>query len=187
MIEAEGHMVVTYPSAKAFLADPDRGRSRCLVVDLRMPGMDGIDLQRRLRAEKADVPIIFITGGSDLPTAVQAMREGAADLLQKPVGGADLFASIARALEGSTQSTSQRAARKETDAHLATLTPREREVMDRMLLGQANKLIAADLSISERTAEHHRQNVLRKMSVKNLAMLVRMVRPEFPGRAEGRS
>ncbi len=175
MIEAEGYKVTTYASAEAFFADPDRGRFRCLLVDIKLPGMDGFALQERLGSERIDVPIVFVTGSSDLPMAVKAMRSGAADFLQKPVHRAALRESVARIMERGRQSAERSAAQDDVAARIATLTERERQVMERMLEGEATKNIAAGLGISQRTAEHHRQNVMRKMSAKSLALLVRMV------------
>jgi two-component system, chemotaxis family, CheB/CheR fusion protein len=175
MLEAAGHTVATYASAEAFIADPDRSRLRCLVVDLKMPGMSGLELQNHLKSERVDIPLIFVTGSGDLPLAVQAMREGAADFLQKPVRSVELLASVERALAADQQTDSQRAEQEKLAARLATLSARERQVMERMLAGQPNKNIAADLGISQRTTEHHRQNVMRKMETKSLAMLIRTV------------
>ncbi len=175
MLEAAGRRVATYSSAEALLADPRRNRLRCLVVDLGLPGMDGLALQSRLRSERIDAPIVFVTGHSELPTAVEAMRAGAADFLQKPVNAAELAASVAHALESGIESANLRTEQEDVDARIAGLTERERQVMKLMLMGEATKNVAADLGISIRTAEHHRQNVMRKMGAKSLAMLARMV------------
>ncbi len=175
MLEAEGHHVATYASSEAFLSDPNRSRLRCLVVDLGLPGLDGLALQAQLRSEQVRPAIIFVTGTGDLPIAVKAMRDGAADFLLKPVQTEELRTSVARVLKGGEQSANVLVEEGNVDALLATLTERERQIMDRMLLGQATKVIAADLNISQRTAEHHRHNLMRKMGAKSLAMLVRMV------------
>jgi two-component system CheB/CheR fusion protein len=174
MLDAEGYKVATYPSGQAFLSDPAHGRFRCLVVDLTMPGMDGIELQNRLKPERPATPIIFVTGRGSLPIAVQAMREGAVDFLQKPVRSAALCESVARALQRGEQSANHREERGDVAARLATLSARETQVMERIVAGQLNKNIAAELGISQRTTEHHRQSVMHKMGAKSLAMLVRM-------------
>ncbi len=172
-LEAHGYRIETFPSAETFLADPGHDRFRCLLVDVSLPGIGGLELQRRLKSEPRQPCIIFLTGTGELPVAVEAMREGAADFLQKPVGSADLAESVARALEKETETIPPQTNQADIAARLATLTHREREILDRIVVGQLNKNIAADLGISERTTEHHRQNVMRKMGVKSLAMLVR--------------
>jgi two-component system CheB/CheR fusion protein len=174
MLEAERYTVETFGSAEAFLSDARHAYFRCLIVDLTLPGLDGLQLQRRLRSEHVSPPIIFVTDQSDLPTAVRAMQEGAADFLQKPVHAETLRESIARALRHGEQAVIDRIEREKIAARIATLTERERQVMARMLAGQLNKNIAAELGISRRTTEHHRQSVFRKMGTKSLAMLVRM-------------
>lgn len=174
-LEADGYSVETFASAEAFLADPDHGRFRCLVVDLGLPGMDGIELQNQLKSEERTPPIIFVTGSGDLTGALRAMREGAADFLEKPVDSAALGDSVARVMRQSEQATSDQAERMDFARRLEALTKREREVMERIIAGRLNKNIATELGISQRTAEHHRQAVMQKMGVKSLAMLVRAV------------
>ena len=146
-LEADGYKVATFPSGQAFFADAERGRFRCLVVDLNMPGMNGLALQDRLKRERSGTPIIFLTGSGALSSAVQAMREGAADFLQKPVRAEALRESVRRVLANSEQAADDRAQRDEVAARLATLSERERQVMDRVVVGQATKNIAADLRI----------------------------------------
>lgn len=175
ILEAAGHRVATYPSSEAFLDDTQPHRFRCLVVDLTLPGLDGLGLQARLKAEQRDVPIVFVTGRGNLPIAVAAMRAGAADFLRKPVRADELLASVTRALASVEQSASLREEQEDIDGRLGLLTERERQVLKRMLMGAPTKIIGADLGISIRTAEHHRQSVMRKMAAKSLAMLVRMV------------
>ncbi len=175
ILEADGRTVATYASGEAFFSDPTHHTHRCLIVDVGLPGMDGLALQGRLRAVHAEVPIIFMSGSDDLPHAVQAMRDGAADFLQKPIRPRDLCASVARALIGFEQAARDHVAHQEIDKRLATLTERERQVMGRIVTGAANKVIAADLGISQRTVEHHRQSVMRKTASRSLAALVRMV------------
>jgi PAS domain S-box-containing protein len=172
MLEAEGHSVATYGSAEAFFDDEGRGRFRCLVVDVDLPGMDGLQLQERLKQEGRAIPLIFVTGRGDLPLAVKAIGEGAADFLQKPVRAADLGDSLARAL---AHAPAPQEEREDFARRLASLTPREREVLDKVVAGELNKNIAAGLGISQRTTEHHRQALMRKMGARSLAALVRMV------------
>jgi two-component system CheB/CheR fusion protein len=180
ILESEGHRVATYASAEAFLADSGRNRFRCLLVDIALPGIDGLALQKRLKSEQLAAPIIFVTAHSEMPLAVQAMREGAADFLQKPVHGEELRMSVARSLgERRDQGDDRGAEQESVAARLATLSERERQVMEGVLAGQATKHIAADLGISQRTAEHHRQSVMQKMGAKSLASLVRMILPHL--------
>jgi two-component system CheB/CheR fusion protein len=136
--------------------------------------MDGFALQRRLKSEQVEIPIIFVTGSGELPMAVKAMRDGAADFLQKPVSRAELFESVARVMRKGQQVDDDQAAKADAAARRAALTGREAQVMNLMLAGEPTKNIAADLGISLRTAEHHRQGVMRKMGVRSLAMLVRL-------------
>lgn len=179
-LETQGTSVATYASAETFLADPDHRRFRCIVIDLVLVGMDGLQLQSWLKSERLNVPIIFITGRGDLAMAVKAMREGAADFLQKPVRSAELRESVTSALKAGRQGGRGGVDPAEVTARLDALTLREKQIMERMLLGEATKNIAAALGISQRTAEHHRHSVMRKMGVKSLAVLVRMVGPLMP-------
>ena len=176
-LEAEGYKVTGYDSAEAFLADPNRSRFRCLLVDLTLPGMDGLTLQSRLRSERLGMPTIFVSGSNELPLAVKAMREGAADFLQKPVRAAELQASVAAAVIEAAEGARHREEKGDVATRMATLTEREQQVLAGMLTGEANKNIAARLGISQRTAEHHRQSVMRKMGARSLAVLVRMSLP----------
>lgn len=178
-LEADAYRVATFPSGPAFLADADRGRFRCLVVDLNLPGMDGLALRDRLKQERSDIPIIFVTGGGDLSSAVRAMRDGAADFLQKPVRAEALRESVTCVLASGKQVAGDRARHEDVATRLATLTERERQVMQSVVAGQPTKTIAADLGISERTVEHHRHNVMRKIGAPSLAMLVRLVTPQI--------
>jgi two-component system, chemotaxis family, CheB/CheR fusion protein len=178
-LEAEGYKVTVFDSAEAFLADPGRGLFRCLVIDLVLPGMDGLALQSRLKTERVGVPIVFVSGSEELPLAVKAMREGAVDFLQKPVRPEELRLSIAGAIRQPGAGVRQGEEQADVAARLASLTERERDVLRHILAGQANKNIAAELGISQRTTEHHRQSVMKKMGARSLAMLIRMVLPHF--------
>lgn len=174
-LEAEGYRTAVYPSAEAFFADARRHRLRCLIVDISLPGIDGIALQHRLKSDSIELPIVFVTGARNLRMAVSAMRAGAADFLQKPVSSAALLASVARSMRGDAQTPGDREERDVLDARLGALTQRERQVLKRILDGDPNKNIAADLGISIRTVEHHREHVMRKMAAKSVAALVRTV------------
>ena len=165
----------TFGSAQEFLAAFDAGRHGCLVLDIRMPGMSGLELQEELNARGAMLPIIFITGHGDVPMAVEAMQRGAMDFLQKPFRDQDLLDRITKALEKDRAGRDLLGNRERIGVRMATLTPREREVMALVTQGKANKVIAADLNLSQRTVEIHRAHVMEKMGANSLAHLVRMV------------
>ncbi|MDE0179128.1 MAG: response regulator [Gammaproteobacteria bacterium] len=167
----------TYPSAQAFLDALDyieRDVGGCLVLDIRMPGMDGLELQDALTRRGVDLPIVFISRYGDIPTAVRAMKSGATDFLSLPAEGRVLRDRIASALDADVARRERRRHLAELRARTATLSPRETEVFERVATGQANKAIAIDLGISERTVEIHRSRVMKKMMANNLAELVRM-------------
>ncbi|MDE0037878.1 MAG: response regulator [Gammaproteobacteria bacterium] len=167
----------TYPSAQGFLDALDhigRDVGGCLVLDIRMPGMDGLELQDALTRRGVDLPIVFISRYGDIPTAVRAMKSGATDFLSLPAEGRVLRDRIASALDADLARRERRRHLAELRARTATLSPRETEVFERVATGQANKAIAIDLGISERTVEIHRSRVMKKMMANNLAELVRM-------------
>jgi FixJ family two-component response regulator len=164
-----------YASALDFLEHYDPKRHSCLVADIRMPGLSGLELQQRLNDQRAEVPIIFITGHGDVPMAVNAMKAGAADFIQKPFRDQDLIDRIHKALERDRERRITRAEHDTIRARLALLTPRETEVMQRVVRGQANKVIAMDLGVSQRTVELHRARVMRKLKMRSLAELVHAV------------
>lgn len=174
-LASAGYRVAAYASAEAYLADVPSAALRCLLVDVVLPGMGGFELQDRLKHLRPDLPVVFVTGRADLRLATDAMRAGAADYLCKPVETDALLASVARVVRESDRRGHRRADKGDFDLRLATLTERERQVMVRMQTGTPTKLIAADLGISARTAEHHRQNVMKKMAARSLADLVRML------------
>lgn len=167
--------VETFHSAAAFLDAFDASRAGCLVLDLRMPGMSGLELQRALAARGSRLPIVFVTGHGDVPDAVQALQAGAMDFIQKPFRDHELLERVQRALEVSVTRRDDEADRETLRQRVERLTPREREVMDRVVSGQANKAVAMDLGVSERTVEIHRSRVMSKMEACSLAELVRMV------------
>jgi two-component system, LuxR family, response regulator FixJ len=146
----------------------------CVITDLRMPDMSGIDRLRRLRELKIDVPVIVITGHGDVPLAVEAMKNGAVDFLEKPYEDELLLGSVRSALDRAQQSAARDARRADVEARLATLTNREREVLEGLIAGKPNKIIAFDLAISPRTVEIYRANVMTKMAAASLSDLVRM-------------
>jgi FixJ family two-component response regulator len=163
-----------FPSAQAFLDHQLPDRPACLVLDVRMPGPSGLDLQTALVQADRGIPIIFITGHGDVPMTVRAMRFGAVDFLQKPFNDQDLLDAIQRALALSREERGQRAERVLIQRHLDTLTPREREVLALVITGMLNKQIAVDLGAAEKTIKIHRARVMEKMRAGSVAELVRM-------------
>jgi two-component system response regulator FixJ len=174
LIRSVGYDVESYASALEFL-DAYDDRPGCLVLDVRMPQMSGLDLQQELVERHAILPIIFMTGHGDVPMAVQAMRGGAVDFLQKPLRDQDLLDRINEALRTDAQNRELLAQKQETAQRLQQLTAREREVMALVAAGKANKVIAYELDVSQRTVEIHRARVMEKMRATSLAHLVRMV------------
>jgi FixJ family two-component response regulator len=171
-----------FGAAQEFLASYDPAHPGCLVLDVRMPGMSGLEMQHELNLRGATLPVIFITGHGDIPMAVEAMQHGAFDFLQKPFRDQELLDRIQRAL---TRDTENRARLRHTDRireRLATLSPREREVLDLVTQGKANKMVAGDLGVSQRTVEIHRAHVMQKMEAGSLAELVRMMMAVSPHR-----
>jgi two-component system, LuxR family, response regulator FixJ len=164
-----------FASALEFLDAYDPSRHSCLVADIRMPGLSGLDLQQRLNDQRAEIPVIFITGHGDVPMAVNAMKSGALDFIQKPFRDQDLIDRIHKALAQDRERREMRAEQNVILERLALLTPRESEVMKRVVRGQANKVIALDLGVSQRTVELHRARVMRKLKMRSLAELVSAV------------
>jgi FixJ family two-component response regulator len=175
LVRSIGLEAETYANAKEFLESFDPRRPGCLVLDVRMPGMSGLELQDRLVDLHASVPIIFITAHGDVPMAVDAMKAGAVDFLQKPFRDQDLNDRIQRALERDRMAREVTVEREEIERRLASLTSREREVMERVVAGSPNKAIASDLDLSERTVEIHRARVMTKMEAESLPHLVQLV------------
>jgi two-component system response regulator FixJ len=166
--------VKTYESASAFLAVAPMVGSGCIITDVRMPGISGIDLLRRLKEMGLRLPVIVITGHGDVPLAVEAMKFGALDFLEKPFDDDVLLASVRSALDRSEASAQLETERAEIRARIALLTNREHEVLDGLVAGHPNKIIAFDLKISPRTVEIYRANVMTKMKAGSLSELVRM-------------
>src|SRR5215831_16320566 len=174
LLGTSGITARTYDSASAFLnALPTIG-SGCIITDVRMPGISGIDLLRRLGEMRIKMPVIVITGHGDVPLAVEAMKIGAIDFLEKPFADDLLLASVQAALNRSQENAARDAERAQVQARLATLTNREREVLEGLVVGKPNKVIAGDLAISPRTVEIYRANVMTKMEAASLSELVRM-------------
>lgn len=174
LLEAKGYSVPVYSSAEAFLAVyRPGGPPACAVVDVRMPGMDGVALTERLAADKARLPVVIVTGHGDVPLAVRAMKAGATDFVEKPYNNEAIFSAVARALEMASASPVG-AEGAEAAARIAALTPRELEVLEQLVVGRPNKIIAFELKISPRTVEIHRANLMKKMEADSLSHLVRM-------------
>ena len=164
-----------YGSAPEFLTAYEPAQPGCLVLDVRMPGMSGLDLQQELNLRGAILPVIFITGHGDIPMAVEAMQHGAHDFLQKPFRDEDLIERVRRALAKDAKARAALEEHKAIQARLESLTPREREVLALMVRGKPNKIMAHELGVSQRTVEIHRARVMEKSGASSLAELVRMV------------
>lgn len=174
LLTAARFRVEVFASAQEFLASPADDAFGCVLLDVQMPGLNGLELQRALTDAHRHVPIVFITGHGDIPTSVRAMRAGAVDFLAKPFDESELLTAIARALEKGGQEHKMRAEAAVAEARLATLTPREHEVLLHVLKGELNKQIAAALGAAEKTIKVHRGRVMHKMQVQSVADLVRL-------------
>jgi two-component system CheB/CheR fusion protein len=174
VLEEDGRTVEDFADGEAFLASNRGDRVGCLLIDAYLPGMKGLDLLRHLQGAGSHLPAIMITGRSDVAMAVQAMKAGASDFIEKPVGRDDLLSSIDRALDQARDKGKQVIWREDAARHVASLTPRQREIMARVLSGQPSKNIAADLNISQRTVENHRASIMRKTGAASLPALARL-------------
>jgi len=174
LLGAVGMEVRTYESALGFLDVAPNAEAGCVITDVRMPGLSGVDLLRRLRELKLGIPVIVITGHGDVPLAVEAMKIGALDFLEKPFDDEVLLASVRSALNQLNQDQKRQAERNEIERRLAALSNRERDVLEGLVSGHANKQIAYDLGISPRTIEIYRANLMTKMQAASLSDLVRM-------------
>jgi two-component system response regulator FixJ len=174
LLSSAGIEATTHESAVAYLDDARRGTSGCIVTDVRMPGISGIELLRRLKSDGISVPVIVMTGHGDVPIAVEAMKLGAFDFLEKPFDDDALLTSVRAALGQGEKHSMQEGERKQIEERLALLSARERQVLDGLVAGKANKVIAYDLGISPRTIEIYRANVMTKMQANSLSNLVRM-------------
>jgi two-component system response regulator FixJ len=175
MIDCAGLAVRSFASADAFLAAAPPLDHACIVTDVRMPGMTGIELAQELKRQGKQVPVIIITGHADVPLAVQAMHAGASDFIEKPFADDAMLNAIRSALAKRADGDEIRAERDRVQQLMATLSTREREVVEGLVAGEANKAIAFDLGISARTVEVYRANAMLKMQAKTLSDLVRMV------------
>ena len=174
LLQAKQYTTRTYASAEAFLAEHPSAPEGCAIVDVRMPGMDGIALLNRLRERGHMLPVIVVTGHADIPLAVQAMKAGAMDFVEKPYANEAIIDLAQRALASAHGPVPQGEPSDEVAARIATLTPRERDVMEQLVIGNPNKIIAYELKISPRTVEIHRANLMKKMQADSLSHLVRM-------------
>ena len=175
LLKSAGMACEVFSSAQQFLSTYEPSQPGCLVLDVRMPGMSGLEMQQELSLRGAMIPVIFITGHGDIPMAVEAMQHGAFDFLQKPFRDQELLDRVQRAL---MRDMENRIRLRQTDKireRLATLSPREREVLELVTQGKANKMVAGDLGVSQRTVEIHRAHVMQKMEASSLAELVRMM------------
>lgn len=174
MLESIGRNVKAFASADDFLENYTQEMAGCIVLDIRMPGMNGMELQRRLNDLNSILPIIFVTGHGDVPMAVEAMQQGAVDFVQKPYREQELLDKISQAMALDEENRDSLQQRQVILAGMSELTPREGDVMGLMVEGKANKVIAIELDISQRTVEIHRARVMEKLNANSLAHLVRM-------------
>jgi FixJ family two-component response regulator len=175
LLRSAGFTVRTFPSPQAFLQQHDGSMPGCLVLDLAMPGLDGLQLQQALAQTGDPCPVIFITGHADVPSTVRAMKAGAVDFLTKPFEREQLLAAVRLAIDKDRIARVARAERSSIGVRVAALTPREHQVMAHVIAGHLNKQIAADLGISEKTVKVHRARVMKKMDAGSVAELVTMV------------
>jgi len=173
-LETAGFKIATFDSGNAFMDGLDAAGNGCLIIDVRMPGLGGLEIQQRLADRNATLPVIIITGHGDLPMAVKAMKAGAVDFIEKPFDAEALTQSVKNALKSSAENLQEANQTAEIEQRLGRLTTRERQVLDELVIGNLNKVIAYNLDISPRTVEIHRARAMEKMQARNLAHLVRM-------------
>jgi len=172
LMESNGIPVKTFATAADFIEFYRNGGAGCLVLDLKLPGMSGLELQQYLNRKDIEIPIVFVTGYGDVPAAVSALKGGAVDFIQKPFSHREVLSIIEKAFRRDSENREKRARRSRIAGRLAMLTEREREVLQRVIEGKPNKIIAADLDISMKTVEFHRAKVMEKMGVTSVAELV---------------
>jgi len=174
LLMAAGFDVRTYATAAEILAGLDSSRPGCVILDLRLPGSSGLDVQMSIATRDDPLPVIFLTGHGEVPDSVRAIQRGAVDFLTKPVEGAVLLEAVSRALTRDAEDRAERERRRVVRGRYERLTPREREVFAHLISGQLNKQVAADLSIAERTIKLHRARILEKLEVDSMAGLARL-------------
>ncbi len=174
LLKSAGFRAETFVSAQEFLSYRRPDAPACLVLDVRMPELDGLDLQERLAAEGTSIPTIFITGFGDIPMTVQAMKRGAVDFIPKPFNDQDLLDAIDRAIDRDVRARREQSVRDRIQTRFESLTPREREVFATVVTGMLNKQIAVHLGVTEKTIKVHRARVMQKMQAESLAELVRL-------------
>lgn len=174
LIKSAGFAVETFATAHEFLERHSHKRSSCLVLDVKLPGLNGLELQEKLLSQEHAMPIVFITGHGDIPMSVKAMKKGAIDFLTKPFDDKDLLDAVQQALQRDSNAWTARDERKDIQRRLESLTPREYEILTHVITGMLNKQIAFALNISEKTVKVHRGRVMEKMGVDSVAELVRL-------------
>jgi len=174
LMESNGIAVKTFATAAEFIESYRNGSAGCLVLDLKLPGMSGLELQEYLNGRDIEIPIVFVTGHGDVPAAVSALKGGAVDFIQKPFSHREVLAIIANAFQRDAELRDKRTRRSRIAGRLATLTEREREVLQRIIGGKPNKIIASELDISVKTVEFHRAKVMEKTGVDSVAELVQV-------------
>jgi len=174
LMESNGIAVRTFATAAEFIESYRNGDAGCLVLDLKLPGMGGLELQEYLRCRGIEIPIVFVTGHGDVPAAVSALKGGAVDFIQKPFSHRDVLSIIEKAFQRDTEIRRTRVQRLAVFGRLAALTDRERDVLRRVIEGKPNKIIAGELDISMKTVEFHRSKVMEKMGVDSVAALVQL-------------
>ena len=174
LLETAGYRTARFESGVAFLDSLDTVRGACALLDVKMPELDGLEVQRRLNDRGVTLPVIIVTGHGDIAMAVQAMRAGAVDFLEKPVSRDRLLEAVARAIDTGRDARQDRRERSDIGARLGALTSRERQVLEQLVMGRTSKVVAHDLGISSRTVEVYRRNVMAKMDAGSLSHLVRM-------------
>ena len=174
LLDVNGFKPQVYESADDFLGGADRAALNCVISDIRMPGLNGIELVRKLKGQGSSCPVILITGHGDVALAVEAMKAGAVDFIEKPFDDAALLGAIRSALDALPDNQTGGSARKEAEARLAELSPRERDVLQGLVAGKINKVIAHDLNISPRTVEVYRANLMAKTGARSMSELMRI-------------
>lgn len=174
LLAAEGYATIAFEAPQTFLELRERAQPACLILDIRMPGLNGLELQARLAETHGGIPIIFLTGHGDVSASVQALKRGAVDFLEKPADAGILLAAVLTAMERDRQALGQRAGQNAARQRVALLTPRECEILRHVIAGRLNKQIGAELGITEKTVKVHRGRVMAKMGVLSVADLVRL-------------